>query len=60
MAARLQQGVIEEIVALIPDAWLMAGDRMTDAARTRAAYARYLLERLAAPRAFVGEAAGVR
>jgi HipA-like protein len=54
MAGMLNAGVIDAIVARIPDSWL------EDGAPDRAAYARYLVERLAAPRAFVEEAIGAR
>jgi hypothetical protein len=47
MAARLGGGAIEEILALVPDAWLPA-----PAAESRAAYARWFAERLAEPRVF--------
>jgi hypothetical protein len=53
LAARLTRDVIDAIVALIPDAWLPDG-------ATRVDYARYLTDRLAAPRAFVGEALRAR
>ncbi len=53
LAGRLTPGVIEAVVALVPDSWL-AGDA------DRAAYARYLTDRLAAPRAFVEEALRAR
>lgn len=53
-AALLTPAVIEGIVALIPDAWLAAN------AEGRPAYARYLLDRLAAPRGFVEEAQRAR
>jgi hypothetical protein len=54
MAGALNAGVIDGIVGLIPDSWL------EDGAPDRAAYARYLVERLAAPRAFVEEAIRAR
>jgi hypothetical protein len=56
MAERLTEDVIANIVALIPDVWLEAasGDQ------ERAAYARYLTQRLAPPRPFVEEAARAR
>jgi hypothetical protein len=54
MSALLTPEVIEQIVALIPDSWL------EDGAGQRAAYARYLRDRLAAPRAFVEEAIRAR
>jgi hypothetical protein len=46
---------IDEILALIPDAWLPA-----PAQGSRAAYGRWFQERLAAPRGFVQEAAHAR
>ena len=54
LAAALTPAVIDRILALVPDEWLEAPDA------DRAAYRRYLLERLAPPRAFVQEAAGAR
>jgi hypothetical protein len=51
-------GILDGIVALIPDAWL--GDASTDHAWDRQAYRRYLRDRLEAPRAFVAEAVRVR
>jgi hypothetical protein len=50
MAAALTPDVIDGIVGLIPGPWL------EDGAPDRATYARYLADRLAAPRAFVEEA----
>jgi len=59
LAAALTPAAIDEILGLVPDAWLE--DRMDLPAHdVRAAYARYLRERLDAPRAFVGEAIGAR
>src|SRR5436190_19892767 len=59
MARAVDTGAIEEIVNWIPDAWLSTepGD---EPVRLRAGYTRYLLERAAAPRAFVEEAIGAR
>jgi hypothetical protein len=57
MAAALDDETITAIVECIPDTWLTAGDTERDAPALRAAYVRYLLDRLAAPRAFVDEAA---
>lgn len=54
MAALLTPEVIDGIVGLIPEAWL------DDGPSHRAAYSRYLLDRLAAPRAFVEEAIRAR
>jgi len=50
LTALLTPELIEHIVGLIPEAWL-EGE-----ASHRAAYARYLIDRLGAPRAFVEEA----
>lgn len=55
LAARLGPDVIDGVVALVPDAWLPA-----PAAESRAAYARWLRERLAAPRGFLEEIAHAR
>jgi HipA-like kinase len=54
MAALITPATIERIVGLIPEAWLEGEPSH------RAAYARYLVERVAAPRAFVEEAIRVR
>jgi len=50
MSALLTPDIVDGIVALIPDAWLEDGPAQ------RAAYGRYLTDRLAAPRAFAEEA----
>ena len=54
---RSPPALIATIVEWIPDAWLAAGDAGPDVTAQRAAYVRYLTERLTAPRAFVQEAA---
>jgi len=54
MASLLTPDIIEGIVGLIPESWL------EDGPSHRAAYARYLVERLAAPRPFVEEALRAR
>jgi hypothetical protein len=46
----LTPAVVDEVLALVPDAWAI----------DRAPYRRYLLARLEAPRAFIDEAAGAR
>jgi hypothetical protein len=51
--ARLTPEVLKGIVALVPDDWVETGER-------RAAYTDYLVRRLEAPRAFVGEAIRAR
>jgi hypothetical protein len=58
LAARLTPASIQELVALVPDSWLSDDGSSADAGRE--AYARYLDERLVAPRAFVAEALRVR
>jgi hypothetical protein len=54
MAATLPADVLERIVSLIPEGWL------EDGAPDRAAYGRFLVERLTAPRAFLEEAVRAR
>ncbi|HEX6973833.1 MAG TPA: HipA family kinase [Vicinamibacterales bacterium] len=56
MAAALTPAVVDTILARVPDGWLSDGEP----AAIRNAYARWLRERLRAPRAFVEEAVGVR
>ncbi len=60
MARVLTEDVIEEIVRLVPEAWLADGANTSAAADVRAAYRRYLVDRLAPPRGFVEEAARAR
>lgn len=57
MAATLTRERIEAVLSMVPDEWL-TGE--TTPGAQRAAYARYLVERLAAPRAFVEEAERAR
>jgi hypothetical protein len=59
MAAKLTPAVIAGILDLVPDRWLDDPASATDAAGYRAAYARYLTDRVQGPRAFVEEAARV-
>jgi hypothetical protein len=56
MAAQLPPSTISGIVNLIPDAWLDTDASACDAARIRAAYGGYFVERLREPRSFVEEA----
>ncbi len=62
--ARLSALVTEELIrgllSFVPDEWLAGEARFADAASQRAAYAEYLLTRLAEPRDFVEEAADAR
>lgn len=60
LAELITSEVIDEIVSWIPDAWMATGEPGREAAPQRAAYARHLRDRLAAPRKFVEEAARVR
>jgi hypothetical protein len=57
LAPRITPELVHEIVALVPDVWLVGEPTFADPIAHRAAYVEYLLERLAAPRAFVQEAA---
>ncbi|HKB12581.1 MAG TPA: hypothetical protein VKD69_18090, partial [Vicinamibacterales bacterium] len=59
MAAALTPAAIDDIVAMIPESWL-AEETGAEPARVRAAYSRYLKQRLQAPRRFVEEAVRVR
>jgi hypothetical protein len=59
MAAALTEDVLSAIVDRVPDSWLE--ERTTSSAGDlRAAYLRYLTERLASPRPFVEEGARAR
>jgi hypothetical protein len=60
MAAMLSRERLAAIVDTVPDGWLVSGESAADAASVRAAYVRYLVDRVAAPRPFVEDAAGVR
>jgi hypothetical protein len=57
LAPLLPEDVVREIVASVPDEWLIGPDNATDPAAQREAYAAYFLARLATPRAFEREAA---
>jgi hypothetical protein len=56
MAEQLERERIRAILDRVPDAWLTDGDPSD----TRAAYERYLVDRLERPRAFAEEAARAR
>ena len=60
LAAMLGGRVLEDIVDLVPAAWLPGPGPDGDAAPVRAAYVAYLRARLTAPRPFLSEARGVR
>lgn len=58
LAARLTPAVVDEILGMVPAEWLGGADMPAEVAR--AAYRRYLLDRLVAPRGFAEEAARAR
>ena len=63
LAARLDEAVVRAVVAQVPDALLLdpvSGTDFPSADAARERYARYLVERLAAPRAWVAEAHAAR
>ena len=60
LSATLTRDAIGAITAAIPGEWLVDAATRGDAAAQRAAYARYLVRRLEAPRAFAEEAARAR
>ena len=60
MAAALTPDVIKRIVGLVPDGWLDDPSSGAAPRDTRAAYERYLVDRLVPPRSFVEEAARAR
>ena len=59
-AAALSPDVLTSIVNGIPESWLAEDRSGLEPARLRAAYASYLVERLAPPRLFVEETVRVR
>ena len=60
LAEKISPVLINAIVALIPEAWLIGESPFVDVAAHRLAYVEYLLERVKAPRAFVEEAIRAR
>jgi hypothetical protein len=58
MATALDEETITTIVSWIPASWLAGTEPVGDIDAVRAAYTRYLVERLRAPRPFVEEAIG--
>jgi hypothetical protein len=60
MERALTPDIIKAVVGLIPDEWLAQPGASSDPASFREAYARYLRDRMAAPRSFVEEAVGAR
>ena len=59
-AGAIDRARLVELVDALPDLWLPADPTVGDATAQRAAYVRYLLRRLEAPRAFVEEAERAR
>jgi len=55
-AGRVDEALLVELVAALPDVWLPDDPIIGDADAQRAAYVRYLSRRLEAPRTFVEEA----
>ena len=60
LSAKLDRGLLEGIVAQVPDSWLQSADAFADPATMRAAYADYLVRRLEQRQAFVQEAIDAR
>lgn len=59
-ASRVDRAFLTGLVDALPDTWLPTDPRAGDARDQRAAYIRYLLRRLEAPRTFVEEAERAR
>ena len=60
MSGLITSGVLEDIVALIPDAWLGSDAVFATSGENREAYTKYLQHRLTQPHAFVQEAIRAR
>jgi len=60
MIARVSPALIQEVVALVPEAWLASDKAFASPSQTREAYVQHLSRRLAAPRAFLEEAKRAR
>ncbi len=60
MTARITPALIQEVVALVPDAWLASDKAFAAPAQAREAYVQHLSRRLQAPRAFLEEAQRAR
>ncbi|HJZ78886.1 MAG TPA: HipA family kinase [Pyrinomonadaceae bacterium] len=60
MAARVTPDIIDSIVKLIPDAWLVGNVSSGGGGQHREAYVEYLLSRLESPRFFLKEAIDAR
>jgi hypothetical protein len=60
MSARVTPELIRDVLGLIPQEWLAPESLFAEVGEHRAAYAEYLLRRLAPPRDFVQEAVNAR
>jgi hypothetical protein len=60
MAARITPALIQDVVGLVPDAWLASDKAFTAPALAREAYVQHLSRRLVSPRAFLEEAKRAR
>jgi hypothetical protein len=60
MTGRVTPDIIDSIVTLIPDAWLVGDSALGESHQYRDAYKEYLLSRLAPPHAFLEEAIRAR
>jgi hypothetical protein len=60
MTARITPGIIDSIVRLIPDAWLIGDSSFGGSNQQRDAYIEYLLNRLERPHVFLEEAIRAR
>ena len=60
LAKKITPGLITDIVAQIPESWLLGEAAFADVDAHRQAYVDYLLRRITAPRAFVEEAIRAR
>ncbi|PSB31743.1 HipA family kinase [Stenomitos frigidus] len=60
LTQRLTPSVIDNIVQLIPDLWLLGDSPFTEVAQHRDAYSEYLMRRLEPPHAFLEEALRAR
>jgi hypothetical protein len=60
LAGVLTPGVIDQVIELVPEDWLAETSAAARPGDLRAAYARYLLDRLTSPRDFVQEASRAR
>jgi hypothetical protein len=60
LAPRVTAGLLEQIVAAVPDTWLQTEPTFTEPEMHRSAYLEYLMARISEPRAFVEEAMNAR